>query len=619
VAKHTAPCSERSGSAIPSDRAGGVAPLRIEEVATARDVLRLATKQRGAAVFVVLLGLASAVFESIGLSFLIPLAALATGEAIDLTVPVIGPLLGWLSGYVELQTAHVAMLVVTFFVFGIVVNYLNLVVSTILAMRFSHELRVRVFESTLSRPISLIESRPSGKFFNDLATEVWQVCEALFAIISAAVKTVTCCVFLGFLVMISPFYTMILIAMTGMMAIVIHLATRRVRGLGASAVAANEAFMAYIWDTLGGLRVIRGFGREAYERSRFAERSTHISDVYTRLRVLSGLVHPIGQIMTLLMVALILAIAVLRGDPLSMLLGFLAIAYRMQPRVNSLINARTTLRSLEASVQAVQESIGDRPEPTARGRHFAGLRRGITLERVSARYPNSERPALHDITCEFPNGQVTAVAGYSGAGKSTLVALLLRFIEPERGRILVDGISLADIQPETWHRRIAFVEQNAFLFNASIRENIGYGEPDADFEAICEAARVAQADSFIAALAKGYETQIGDDGMRLSQGQRQRIALARSLLRKPDVLILDEATNALDRPTERALRDAVNEARGERAVIVIAHRRETIETADRVIVIGQGRIIESGTPAELARAGGAYARLYLDDASAEPR
>jgi subfamily B ATP-binding cassette protein MsbA len=193
----------------------------------------------------------------------------------------------------------------------------------------------------------------------------------------------------------------------------------------------------------------------------------------------------------------------------------------------------------------------------------------------------------------------------------------LRFIEPERGRILVDGVPLNDIAPESWNRRIAFVEQNAYLFNASVRENIGYGDLEADVEAIRQAARIAQAEDFIEELEKGYDTMIGESGVRLSQGQRQRIAFARSLLRKPDVLILDEATNALDRPTERALRAAIEQAHDERAIIVIAHRRETIEAADQVVILDDGRVVAAGRPDDLARAEPLYAELYLDDAVAD--
>ncbi len=589
--------------------------LRVDEVSIAGRVLRLAANERLAAVVVVILGLTSAVFEAVGLSFLIPLAKLATGGTMDAGIPVIGPVIAYLGSHVALSSVHMVLFIVGFFFLGIIVGYINLVVSNVLAMRFAHELRLAVFETALGRPISAMESLPSGKFVNNLASETWNVCDALFVVIGVVVQIITFTVFLIFLLLLSPFYTAVLVAMTILMAVIVHFATRTVRGIGAAAVAANEAFMAYVWDALGGLRVIRGFGREAHERRRFAESSGRVRDIFIRLKTLSGIVGPITQMMTVGMVAVILGIAIVRGDQVATLVGFLAIAYRMQPRVSAILAARTKLRSLAASVAEIEAALAEAPsnEVAGHARAFQGLQRGVVIEGVWARYPNAERPALVDISCAFPYGKVTAVAGYSGAGKSTLVALLLRFIEPERGRILIDGAPLSEIEAEHWHRRIAFVEQNAFLFNASVRENIGYGDLAADFAAIQEAARTAQADTFIRELARGYDTMIGDNGVRLSQGQRQRIALARSLLRKPDVLILDEATNALDRPTERALRTAIEDNRNARAVIVIAHRRETIENADHVIVLDQGRLVQAGTPEELAQAEGIYARLYRDE------
>ena len=594
--------------------------LRVDEISTARHVLNLARNEHRAAVLVVILGLASAVFEAVGLSFLIPLAKMATGGAMDYGIPVIGPLIAHLGSHITLGSIHMVLFIVGFFFLGIIVGYINLIVSNVLAMRFAHGLRIEVFETALSRPISAIESLPSGKFVNNLASETWNVCDALFVVIGVIVQIITFAVFLIFLFLLSPFYTAVLVFMTVLMALIVHIATRAVRGIGTAAVAANEAFMAYVWDALGGLRVIRGFGREAHERRRFAEGSGRVRDIFTRLRTLSGIVGPITQMMTVAMVAAILGIAMARGDQIATLVGFLAIAYRMQPRVSAILGARTRLRGLAASITEIEAALAFVPETNGENagsaaRAFGGLQRGVVIEGVSARYPNAERPALIDVSCGFPYGRVTAVAGYSGAGKSTLVALLLRFIEPERGRVLIDGVPLSEIQPEHWHRRIAFVEQNAFLFNASVYENIGYGDLTAGFEAIREAARIAQADVFIDELAQGYETMIGDNGVRLSQGQRQRIALARSLLRRPDVLILDEATNALDRPTERALRTAIEDGRSARAVIVIAHRRETIENADHVIVVDQGRVAETGTPAELAHLDGIYARLYRDEAA----
>lgn len=592
-------------------------PSDVIESTTARRILRLAGPERRLVAVVGTLGLAAAVFEGMGLSFLIPLARIMLDGTIDTGIPVIGPVLVWLQGHVDLSAVMIVAFVVGFFFLGIIVSYLNLVVSNVLAMRFAHGLRVKVFETALRRPLSEIEGLPAGQFVNNVAGETWRICDALFVVIAAGVQIITCTVLFAFLLMLSPYYTAVLVIMTGIMALLVHLATRAVRGIGASAVSANEAFMAYLWDALGGLRVIRGFGLESHERARFADRSARVARVYARLNILSGLVGPLTQMMTVGMVAAIVGLAVVGGGSLATLVGFLAIAYRMQPRVSAILGARTKLRSLEASVDAIEDALqaGRDAGPDRRAvSTFGGLRSGLELRNVSARYPNAEKPSLHDVSCSFRFGEMTAIAGRSGAGKSTLVALLLRFLDPERGTILIDGKLLQSIEPESWHRRIAFVEQNAFLFNASVRENIGYGDLAADFDAIREAARIAQADEFIEALPQGYDTVIGDHGVRLSQGQRQRIALARSLLRRPDVLILDEATNALDRPTERALRAAIEDARATRAVIVIAHRRETIESADSVIVLNNGRVVQSGRPQELMRQEGLYATLYADGA-----
>jgi subfamily B ATP-binding cassette protein MsbA len=200
--------------------------------------------------------------------------------------------------------------------------------------------------------------------------------------------------------------------------------------------------------------------------------------------------------------------------------------------------------------------------------------------------------------------------GASGAGKTTLLHLLCGFYAPDSGAIRIDGVALADVDPAAWRRRIGYVGQDVFLFNASVRENIAYGRRDASAGEIEAAARAANAHEFIAELPDGYETVVGDRGMRLSGGQRQRIALARAFVRRPELLLLDEATNALDGVSERLVQQSIQAARGRCTVVIVAHRLDTILDADHVVVLERGRVVEHGPVAALLQRQGAFRRLY---------
>ena len=205
---------------------------------------------------------------------------------------------------------------------------------------------------------------------------------------------------------------------------------------------------------------------------------------------------------------------------------------------------------------------------------------------------------------------MTALVGPSGAGKSTVLSLLCRLADPDSGTIEIDGQPLSELDIVSWRKRFAVVTQDVFLFNTTIRDNIAYGKLDATNDQIERASRAAHAHDFIAMLPNGYETRVGDRGVRLSGGQRQRIALARAFVHDPDLLILDEATNALDAMSESMVRDAIARSGRERTVIVVAHRLSSIERADKVIVFDGGSVVESGTPAQLMRSGTMFSRLF---------
>jgi subfamily B ATP-binding cassette protein MsbA len=238
------------------------------------------------------------------------------------------------------------------------------------------------------------------------------------------------------------------------------------------------------------------------------------------------------------------------------------------------------------------------------------LKGAIFFRDVSFRYEKESPPALDGLTFTIPAGKMTAVVGGSGAGKSTLAHLLCRFYDPSEGSIQVDETPLAKLDLDRWREHVALASQDMHLFSTSVRENIGMGRQSATSADIVAAAVRAQADDFIHQLPDRYDTPVGERGIRLSGGQRQRIAIARALVRNADLLILDEATNALDSLTEQALMRSVLELRRNQTIVVIAHRLSTVLEADCVIVMDQGRIVESGLPAELIQAEGPFSVLY---------
>lgn len=427
--------------------------------------------------------------------------------------------------------------------------------------------------------------------------------------------------FVGALVVYLATLSPLLTALGALMTFALYLVLRWMARVSRTAALAEnralEDMTALSWEHLVGLRLIRLYGQEENVSRRYLDAAaTYLRRRFAQNRV-TGMVVPMYNVALLGSVALLLLVGASTVGPgggaltLAVLLGFLAIISRIAGPAASLNDARVAAAGLWPSVEAVERFIhrpvasDDTAEPGKQLDRFAT----IEVERIGFRYGPEGAMVLDDVSFTIRRGTTTGLVGPSGSGKSTLIALLARLYEPTSGRIAVDGQDAREFGIAGWRRAFALVDQETLLFDTSVRANIAFGSPEATDEEIAEAARMANADDFIRRLPDGYGTRVGDRGLRLSGGERQRIALARALLVKPQVLILDEATNALDPVSERLIQDALAAIEGRCTVVIVAHRLATIRSADQIIVLSQGRVVEAGTHSELAARSGAYAKM----------
>ena len=289
-------------------------------------------------------------------------------------------------------------------------------------------------------------------------------------------------------------------------------------------------------------------------------------------------------------------------------ISFIAAVGLMFTPLKRLSRVHNNFEQGRTAIERIREVVS--VEPERQGEGDAALRGDIVFENVSFRYPLSRNDALHNVNLSVRRGEIIALVGYSGAGKSTLVDLVAGFWLPTSGTIYIDGMDLRTISLHSLRKHIGSVTQDIVLFDDTIRGNILFGRPGAPEEEVMEAARAAFAHEFIMELPEGYNTMIGERGVRLSGGQKQRITIARAIIRNPTILILDEATSSLDTESEQQVQKALEKLMSGRTTIVIAHRLSTVQRADRIVVMSGSRIIQEGTHDELLCRGGLYKELY---------
>lgn len=507
------------------------------------------------------------------------------------------------------------IIIVLFFVRGLA-TYINEYCSAKLAGLVVHDLRFDMLSGILRFPNSYFVEQPAGKIISTVSTNVDAVTEAGFNIITVLIRDGAIVIGLMAILLYTNWQlTLICFAILPLIAIGVSVAAKRLNRFAHSAQASHADLVQSISEVIGAQKIIKIYGAQKVETERFMKSADEIMKSRVKLVATSAANSAIVQWILAAAVAAVVYFAGILAQSNSMTAGdfasFMTAMMMLLAPVKRLTNINQQLQKGLAAADNVFRVV-DRPIESSTGTHTTDRALGyIEFNNVSLTFPGSEAATLSDINLWVKPGQTVGIVGVSGGGKSTLINLLPRFLDPTNGAVKLDSVDLKQWDLQCLRRQIAVVTQESHLLNDSVRNNIAYGEMrGASDEAILEAARMANALPFIAKLESGLDTMLGDNGLRLSGGQRQRISIARAFLKNAPILILDEATSALDSEAEREVQEDMERLRHGRTTLVIAHRLSTLITADFIIVLDQGKLIEQGTHQELLAKQGKYHYLH---------
>ncbi len=500
------------------------------------------------------------------------------------------------------------------------------------------DLRVHVYRHLQFLPLGFHARHTTGGLMSRVTSDVLAIQEALTRVfVDLLRETMTLFGLLALMFYWDPVLALVILTIGPLLVTIIGRLAKRLRRVSRETQRGLGEISAFLQETLTGIRVVKAFGMERAETEKFRRAAERLFRHSLRAERLASIGSPLMEFIGACGGAAVLLYGSWRITELALTPGqfasFLVAAFSTYAPLRRLSSANVRVQAAAAAADRLFEILDERLEPLpAAGRlgmigggalepvaagsnsiqPMPAMVHGIRFERVSFAYADEKinQPVLHDIDLEIPAGTAVALVGPSGAGKSTLANLIPRFYEPTSGRVCIDGIDLCDIRLDELREQISMVTQDTILFNDTVRANIAYCQPDVASEAVERAARAAFANEFIAQLPDGYDTVLGERGLRLSGGQRQRIAIARALLKNTPILILDEATSNLDVRSDRLVQEALVNLMEGRTTVIIAHRLSTIRNADLIAVIESGRVVEQGTHEQLLTRMGAYQRLY---------
>ncbi len=571
-------------------------------------------------VAVVVSSLSVMFFEGIGVGLLVPLLNLLLGG--ENAAP-IRPI-EWLQGtFPGRSSAFYVTTVCSSIILAIAAKNTALYASQILAANLKRQVSVSLRNTLFARlqraDLDVFDRTPGGELSNVFLLETFRATMAIDVLLGMLQRTSIALFYAAALVYLSWPLTILVLALSMALGATLSFVYRRLSRAGEDVTDTNNRLASALAQSFAGIRTQRVTNSQRRERDRFHSLNAAQAEAEQRSSHASSLLFPLTETLAvtggMLIVASAYVLLVRPGFMLSSyLLAYGFVLLRLLPLMNQLWGLQGHLFYLAGGVREVQSWL-QTPEYPSRPfgeASFTSLRHELRYEGIAYRYPGGTL-ALDDVSFSVGVGETVAIVGPSGSGKSTLAAIVLRLRAPMAGRVTADGRDVWSFSPESWHRATALVEQDAFLFHGTVRENILYGCETADSAALNRAVQIANLEEFVASLPAGLDTLVGERGVMVSGGQRQRIAIARAVIRNPQILVLDEATSHLDNVSEQLVQQALQNAARGRTTIVIAHRLSTIREADKLVVLDRGRVVEQGTWESLAVAGGTFQRLVAVD------
>ncbi|MDB9372418.1 ABC transporter ATP-binding protein [Nodularia sphaerocarpa] len=598
-------------------------------MSTSKLLLKFAKPYPGWIVITILLGFSGALFNGVSTALIVPVILKIVGQEVDFTnaPPILKIIINPFDNVPEnYRVGVMAGAILLTIIFKNIATYTSVLSSSSFTRMLTSDIRESGLKLLMEVDIDYYAKMKVGDLINSLGGEISRTANAMSNIIKLVILVITISVFVIILLSISWQLTVASAFLLSFVTLINQYAIYRSKSFGKQLSEMSKAYSIAVLETLNGIRLVKATGNEAKEYFRIKKliRDREAADFQSQVN--SQAIAPISEVMGIASLLVIIFLSrTFFSEQIStlsaVLLTYLLVLLRLLPLISQLNSLRSSFANSSTSVAIVTDFLNrdNKPFMNQGNIPYTTLQEGIHFKSLSFAYPGHQKLVLKDVDLFLPCGATLALVGGSGAGKSTLADLLPRFYDPVSGSINIDGRDLRDFDLISMRKKMGIVSQDTFLFNDTVQNNIAYGRPSATVDEIITAAKRANAYEFISNLPQEFETLIGDRGVMLSGGQRQRLAIARALLQNPEILILDEATSALDTVSERLVQAALDDLSRTRTTLVIAHRLSTVQKADQIAVLEQGRVVEVGTHQELLQRGGYYSRLYSMQFSDRPK